>query len=191
MIVMGLRRMSCLDSSYLIDMLKDAIVDHRLPVQNMLAVHADGGMTPGQVGMTPYDTNSPAWLESNFKGESAAFSPLAVTSGDDSANFSLLPYGQSPLVQPELAECFAYVALCPACRCYFTIRYITVCDVAVLRSKPRGYIPYLLADFACTQSRAAGLLANESSVFPYITFILTYVTPLQPTVPVARTFFNI
>ncbi|KAH7920489.1 DNA-directed RNA polymerase II, subunit 1 [Leucogyrophana mollusca] len=80
-----------------IDMLKDAIVDHRLPVQNMLAAQADGGMTPGQVAMTPYDTNSPAWSESNFKGESAAFSPLAVNGGEDPANFSFLGYGQSPV----------------------------------------------------------------------------------------------
>ncbi|EGO19737.1 DNA-directed RNA polymerase II, subunit 1 [Serpula lacrymans var. lacrymans S7.9] len=80
-----------------IDMLKDAIVDHRLPVQNMLAAHADGGMTPGQVAMTPYDTNSPAWSEGNFKGESAAFSPLAVNGGEDPANFSFLGYGQSPV----------------------------------------------------------------------------------------------
>ncbi|KIJ58730.1 hypothetical protein HYDPIDRAFT_163162 [Hydnomerulius pinastri MD-312] len=80
-----------------IDMLKDAIVDHRLPVQNMLAAHADGGMTPGQVAMTPYDTNSPTWSENNFKGESAAFSPLAVNGGEDPANFSFLGYGQSPL----------------------------------------------------------------------------------------------
>ena len=28
-----------------IDMLKDAIVDHRLPVQSMLAAQIDGGMT--------------------------------------------------------------------------------------------------------------------------------------------------
>ena len=66
-----------------IDMLKDAIVDHRLPVQNMLVAHADDRMTPGQVTMTPYDSNLPAWSESNFKGESAAFSPLAVNGGND------------------------------------------------------------------------------------------------------------
>lgn len=80
-----------------IDMLKDAIVDHRLPVQTMLAAHADGGITPGQVAMTPYDTNSPAWSETGFKGESAAFSPLAVQGGEDAASFSFLGYGQSPL----------------------------------------------------------------------------------------------
>ncbi|KAG2338022.1 hypothetical protein BDR05DRAFT_1004556 [Suillus weaverae] len=80
-----------------IDMLKDAIVDHRLPVQNMLAAQADGGMTPGQVAMTLYNTNSPAWSEGNFKGESAAFSPLTVNGSEDPTNFSFLGYGQSPL----------------------------------------------------------------------------------------------
>lgn len=80
-----------------IDMLKDAIVDHRLPVQSMLAAQIDGGMTPGQVAMTPYDTNSPVWQEGAFKGEQAAFSPLAVNSSEDAANFQWLGFGQSPV----------------------------------------------------------------------------------------------
>jgi len=80
-----------------IDMLKDAIVDHRLPVQTMLAAQIDGGMTPGQVAMTPYDTNSPMWPEAVFKGDQAAFSPLAINSGDDTASFPWLGLGQSPL----------------------------------------------------------------------------------------------
>ena len=79
-----------------IDMLKDAIVDHRLPVQNMLAAQVDGGMTPGQVAMTPYDSNTPGWDQHAFRADSAAFSPLAVNSGEDPANFSFLGYGQSP-----------------------------------------------------------------------------------------------
>ena len=82
-----------------IDMLKDAIVDHRLPVQSMLAAQIDGGMTPGQVAMTPYDTNSPIWQDGLFKGDptSAAFSPLASNGGEDAANFPYLAFGQSPL----------------------------------------------------------------------------------------------
>ncbi|KAF9034222.1 beta and beta-prime subunits of DNA dependent RNA-polymerase [Hymenopellis radicata] len=56
-----------------IDMLKDAIVDHRLPVH--LAAQGDGGMTPGQVAMTPYDSNSPTWQENVFKADQASFSP--------------------------------------------------------------------------------------------------------------------
>jgi len=71
-----------------IDMLKDAIVDHRLPVQSMLAAQVDGGMTPGQVAMTPYDTNTPGWDQHAFKADS--------DSGEDPANFSFLGYGQSP-----------------------------------------------------------------------------------------------
>ncbi|CCM03706.1 uncharacterized protein FIBRA_05852 [Fibroporia radiculosa] len=81
-----------------IDMLKDVIVDHRLPVQTMLAAQVDGGMTPGQVAMTPYDSNSPMWSQdSSFKGEAAAFSPLAVNGGEDPASFSYLGFGQSPM----------------------------------------------------------------------------------------------
>ncbi|KIM39097.1 hypothetical protein M413DRAFT_447445 [Hebeloma cylindrosporum] len=81
-----------------IDMLKDAIVDHRLPVQSMLAAQIDGGMTPGQVAMTPYDTNSPMWQDGLFKGDaaSASFSPLASNGGEDASNFQFLPYSQSP-----------------------------------------------------------------------------------------------
>ncbi|KAF9007912.1 beta and beta-prime subunits of DNA dependent RNA-polymerase [Cyathus striatus] len=81
-----------------IDMLKDAIVDHRLPVQSMLAAQMDGGITPGQVAMTPYDTNSPVWHEGlRGDGAAAAFSPLAASSGEDPSGFPYLPFGQSPL----------------------------------------------------------------------------------------------
>ncbi|KAI0042209.1 beta and beta-prime subunits of DNA dependent RNA-polymerase [Auriscalpium vulgare] len=80
-----------------IDMLKDVIVDHRLPMQSMLSAQVDGGMTPGQVAMTPYDSNSPMWSQDGFKGEAAAFSPLASNGGEESANFSYLAFGQSPM----------------------------------------------------------------------------------------------
>lgn len=81
------------------DMLKDVIVDHRLGVQNMLAAQADGGMTPGQVAMTPYDSNSPMWSsrDMQFNGEQAAFSPLAGNGGDDPASYPYLGFGQSPM----------------------------------------------------------------------------------------------
>jgi DNA-directed RNA polymerase II subunit RPB1 len=61
------------------ELAKHTISHHRLPVQSMLAAQIDGGMTPGQVAMTPYDTNSPIWQDGLFKGDlaSAAFSPLA------------------------------------------------------------------------------------------------------------------
>jgi len=81
-----------------IDMLNDTIVDHRLPVQSMLAAQIDGGMTPGQVAITLYDTNSPMWQDGLFKGDaaSASFSPLASNGGEDASNFQFLPYSQSP-----------------------------------------------------------------------------------------------
>lgn len=82
------------------DMLKDVIMDHRLPVQSMLAAQADGGMAPGQVAMTPYDSNSPMWnSDMSFKGEQAAFSPLVATGGgEDAVNVNVyLGFGQSPM----------------------------------------------------------------------------------------------
>ena len=83
-----------------LDMLKDVIVDHRLPlaVQIMFAARADGGMTPGQVAMTSIDSNSP--IRANdmaFKGEQAAFSPLARNVAEDPASFSCCSFGQSPV----------------------------------------------------------------------------------------------
>ncbi|KIY65400.1 DNA-directed RNA polymerase II, subunit 1 [Cylindrobasidium torrendii FP15055 ss-10] len=81
-----------------INMLKDAIVDHRLPV-NFGGASLEGGMTPGQVAMTPYDSNSPMWQDSAFKADQAAFSPLAASGGgaEDSSNFQWLAFGQSPM----------------------------------------------------------------------------------------------
>lgn len=78
------------------DMLKDVIVDHRLPMQSVLSAQVDAGMTPGQVAMTPYDSNSPMWNQESYKGEAAAFSPLASNGGEESANFAYRGFGQSP-----------------------------------------------------------------------------------------------
>ncbi|THH07234.1 hypothetical protein EW146_g9383 [Bondarzewia mesenterica] len=80
-----------------IDMLKDVIVDSNLPMQSMLAAHVEEGMTPGQVAMTPYDINSPTWTQEGlFKGETAAFSPLAGNR-EEAANYAYLGFGQSPI----------------------------------------------------------------------------------------------
>ena len=46
-----------------IEMLKDVIVDHCLPVQTMMAAQVNAGMTPGQVSMTPYNSYSPMWIQ--------------------------------------------------------------------------------------------------------------------------------
>jgi DNA-directed RNA polymerase II subunit RPB1 len=66
------------------DILKDVIVDHILPVQSMLSAQVDSGMTPGQVAMIPYDSNSPMWKQESYKGEAAVFSLLA-SNGDKEA----------------------------------------------------------------------------------------------------------
>lgn len=79
------------------DMLKDVIVDSRLQADTLLTAHADGAMTPGPVAMTPYDSNSPMWVDSSFKGDAAAFSPLAASGGEETANYQYLGFGQSPL----------------------------------------------------------------------------------------------
>ena len=76
-------------------MLKDVIVDHRIPMHsNLMTTSVDGGMTPATVAMTPYDSNSPMWSES-FSKDAAAFSPLVSNGGDDAPNFQYLPF-QSP-----------------------------------------------------------------------------------------------
>ncbi|KZT42808.1 beta and beta-prime subunits of DNA dependent RNA-polymerase [Sistotremastrum suecicum HHB10207 ss-3] len=79
------------------DMLKDVIVDHRLPAHNLMAAQADGAMTPAQVAMTPYDSMSPVWQESGFAGGQASFSPLASNGTEDPASFPYLGFGQSPM----------------------------------------------------------------------------------------------
>ncbi|KIK60686.1 hypothetical protein GYMLUDRAFT_43543, partial [Collybiopsis luxurians FD-317 M1] len=71
-----------------IDMLKDP----------MLAAQVDGGMSPGQVAMTPYDTNSPMWDSHSFKGgEQAAFLLLAVNNQEEASNFPYLGWGTSSM----------------------------------------------------------------------------------------------
>lgn len=80
-----------------VDMLKDVIVDQRLPVQNMLASQMNGGMTPaGPMAMTPYDSSSPMQAEA-WKTEGAAFSPLATNSDEAATGFPFIPFGQSPM----------------------------------------------------------------------------------------------
>jgi DNA-directed RNA polymerase II subunit RPB1 len=83
------------DVSLDMDMLKDVIVDHRLPVQNMLAAGMAGGMTPGGA-MTPYDNMSPMWNGSGGVG-AAAFSPMQTSNNDEGNGFAYMAYGQSPM----------------------------------------------------------------------------------------------
>ncbi|OCF37907.1 DNA-directed RNA polymerase II subunit RPB1 [Kwoniella heveanensis BCC8398] len=84
------------DVSLDMNMLKDVIVDHRLPVQNMLAAGMAGGMTPGGA-MTPYDNFSPMWDGAKGNVGAAAFSPMQTSNNEEAGNFSYMGYGQSPM----------------------------------------------------------------------------------------------
>ncbi|KAH7330647.1 beta and beta-prime subunits of DNA dependent RNA-polymerase [Rhizoctonia solani] len=80
-----------------VDMLKDVIVDQRLPIQNMMAAQMGGGMTPaGGLAMTPYDSASPMQAEA-WKSEGAAFSPLRTSADDGPNNFPFPAFPQSPM----------------------------------------------------------------------------------------------
>ncbi|KAF9506033.1 hypothetical protein BS47DRAFT_1399867 [Hydnum rufescens UP504] len=98
----------------ILDMLKD-VIDHHLPVQNILAAHTDYGVaTPGS--MMPYNPSSPMYDEA-FKGSAVAFSPLAQSGEDDPAGFTLyLPgFSQSPFGAGLGSTCnftFSHSALC-------------------------------------------------------------------------------
>ncbi len=84
------------DVSLDMTMLKDVIVDHRLPVQNMLSSGMAGGMTPGGA-MTPYDNFSPMWNGAGGAVGAAAFSPMQTSNNDEGGNFAYMGYGQSPM----------------------------------------------------------------------------------------------
>ncbi|TFY81801.1 hypothetical protein EWM64_g2217 [Hericium alpestre] len=168
-----------------IDMLKDVIVDHRLPMQSMLAAQVEGGMTPGQVAMTPYDSTSPMWSqEAALRGETAAFSPLAVSGGEERHVAS------SARLQPKLAKrLLPDLPIRPSItvrRRYVAIRYITICHVSILRPWKGSDIAYVLADLACAESDVARVLADQSAVLSNVPIILADIASLQPTVAIIQ-----
>ncbi|PLW18081.1 hypothetical protein PCANC_01801 [Puccinia coronata f. sp. avenae] len=88
-----------------LEMLKDVVIDHRLPVAGeiMGGRYADGAMTPGG-GMTPYaefgDTRTPAGRFEDGPVPHAMFSPIITAGADDGFGGSNDIYGgyggQSP-----------------------------------------------------------------------------------------------
>lgn len=84
------------DVSLDLGMLKDVIVDHRLPVQNMMLASNAGGMTPGG-NMTPYDNFSPLWNGGGGAVGMAAFSPIQASNNDEQGNMAYMGYGMSPM----------------------------------------------------------------------------------------------
>ncbi|KAI6006185.1 hypothetical protein F5J12DRAFT_892919 [Pisolithus orientalis] len=180
-----------------INILKDTIVDHHLLVQNILTAHVDCSMTPSQVAMMPYDTNSPAWSESNFKGKLAALSPLSVNGREDPTNFSFLGYGKSPLgagdMSPtgppgySLSSPNAYITLCPSISIQWndlTIWYIGTCDIPILQQKPRGYITNILPDITCSQSHVSLLFTNQSVVQSTTAFLQSHISTVLTNWPI-------
>jgi DNA-directed RNA polymerase II subunit RPB1 len=89
-----------------LDMLKDVIVDHRLPIQGMMADQS-GGMTPG-AGMTPYaefgDGRTPA-RPYDEDLVAASFSPIIQPGSDDAfgggGSTQYGGYGASPCECPK------------------------------------------------------------------------------------------
>ena len=78
-----------------IDMLKDVIVDHCLPVQTMMAAQVNAGMTPGQGAVTPHNSNSP-------------MSPLAVRNSGDEAE----SHGGRRYVASVADRLFSHLTIC-------------------------------------------------------------------------------
>jgi DNA-directed RNA polymerase II subunit RPB1 len=79
------------------NMLKDVVVDHRLPIQNMMSQGLTGGMTPGGA-MTPYDNFSPMGAgEAGGVLGAAAFSPLQTSNNEDGGGFAYSGYGTTPM----------------------------------------------------------------------------------------------
>ncbi|KAL0058544.1 DNA-directed RNA polymerase II core subunit rpo21 [Marasmius tenuissimus] len=170
-----------------IDMLKDAIVDHCLPVQSMLAAQVDGGMTPGQVAMTPYNLNSPMWQDHAFKSESAAFSQLVVNGGNDPSNFQWMLYGQSPL---------GAGAMLPAGPGYSPSSpnaYSPTSPGFVPQSPFRGATsPFGTSRYTTSTSLGEEfcVLTYESEVFANESIVLTDVATIQPTVTILQSYIT-
>ncbi|TIA87040.1 hypothetical protein E3P99_03444 [Wallemia hederae] len=81
-----------------IDMLKDVVVDPKLPAHRLNAQMAEGEMVVDEQGkMTPYAYGKNSYEAQIIGDDTAMFSPIAAGSSDESSN-EYLGYGQSPLV---------------------------------------------------------------------------------------------
>ncbi|KAF9516229.1 hypothetical protein BS47DRAFT_1442286 [Hydnum rufescens UP504] len=141
------------------DMLQDIVVDHHLPVQNMLATHTgDGVATPRT--MMQYDSSSHMYDEAS-KGDAVAFSSLDQSDEDDPTGFaSYLPgFGQSPFGAGSGSAS-------PA-------------PTSPFGTLPSGTSPFTtLPSF--DRSRGAGIL---SSLLPHFSILLPNKPTVQPSVP--------
>jgi DNA-directed RNA polymerase II subunit RPB1 len=163
-----------------LDMLKDVIVDHRLPVQNMLAAQAGGAMTPGAGAMTPYDSDSPMYPDV-FKGEAAAFSPLAASGGEDPSTFSLsLGFGQSPMgagaghISPG-----GYSPASPGGYSPTSPGYIPTSPFGMAATSPFGTSPFATSPFF-DRSRAGPSSPTYSPTSPALNLTSPAFSPTSP-----------
>ena len=183
------------------DMLKDVIVDHRLPMQSMLSAQVDAGMTPGRVAMTPYDSNSPMWNQESYRGEAAAFSPLALNGGEESANFAYHGFGQSPrhagamsptapgyspsspniysLTSPYVPQSLVIIR-----RCDLIIQHVLIHHVTVLRSWSCPTSPTYSPTFPALSVLSPGYSPTSPTVLADITIVFTDIPTLFTTVTV-------
>ncbi|TIB06195.1 hypothetical protein E3P96_00699 [Wallemia ichthyophaga] len=81
-----------------IDMLKDVVIDAKLPAHRLNAQMAEGAMVIDEQGkMTPYAHGKNSYEAQIIGDDTALFSPIAA-SGSDESSKEYLGYGQSPLV---------------------------------------------------------------------------------------------
>lgn len=91
----------CFDVALDLEMLKDVVVDHRLPAQGVI-FGQDGSMTPGG-GMTPYAEadygaggRTPGGANYDNLAINAVFSPIVQAGGDEGMGAMYGGYGASP-----------------------------------------------------------------------------------------------
>ncbi|KAJ7258660.1 hypothetical protein C8J57DRAFT_1515954 [Mycena rebaudengoi] len=149
----------------------------------MLTAQADGGMTLGQVAMTPYDMNCPVWQDGVFKGDQASFSPLAVNGGDDGPNFTTFqpgwvqtPVGAGGMVRTAVAVWRRNIT-----------RDVAVCYIAVLRSwSPRTHFTDVLPYLVAYDLGVARILTSEPAVFPHFPIVVSDFAVVHPAIAVVQ-----
>ncbi|KAE9397237.1 hypothetical protein BT96DRAFT_995959 [Gymnopus androsaceus JB14] len=151
------------DTALDIDTLKDAIVDHRLPVQTMMAA---------QMNM---------WDNGLFKsGNQAAFSPLAVNSSEKTGSFPYLdpssPNAYSPTSPGIVQSPFGGDATSSMIYGRTSPFYDSSCGAT------------LFADITCVQPCISGLLTNEPKIFAYLSVVLLDFPALYSTISILQSY---
>lgn len=98
-----------------IDILKDFILDRRLPMQSVMAPRVDAGMTLGRVAMIPHDSNLLVWQDGTFNVDEVVLPRFLVDGGEDTESFLCMEFrlsvgkgGMSPAASYNLISLNAY-----------------------------------------------------------------------------------